>query len=84
MKDFLDAVAKSLREDGLEVITIVTGDMPARTIVAIGEDVDADLVMMTSRGRGGVELLLMGSVAERVVQQTPTPVFMVPVQERLE
>ncbi|KAA3646115.1 MAG: universal stress protein [Chloroflexi bacterium] len=82
MKEFLDAVAKSLREDGIEVNTIVTGDMPARTIVTTSEEVDADLVMMTSRGRGGVELLLMGSVAERVVQQTANPVFMVPVQER--
>ena len=84
MKEFLNAVAESLREDGLTVNTVVRGEMPARMIVATVEEAGTDLVMMTSRGRGGVDLLLMGSVAERVVQQTPRPVFMVPVQDRPE
>jgi nucleotide-binding universal stress UspA family protein len=39
------------------------------------------MIMLTSRGRGGLDLLLTGSVAQRVVQQTQIPVFMVPIPE---
>jgi nucleotide-binding universal stress UspA family protein len=79
MRNFLDAVARSLRADGINTRVVVTGSMPARTIVSIGEEEGVDLIMLTSRGRGGLELLFMGSVAERVVQSTQTPIFMVPI-----
>ncbi len=41
------------------------------------------MIMMATRGRGGVDRLWLGSVAERVVQQTRLPVFLVPVHEAL-
>ncbi|MCF6278666.1 MAG: universal stress protein, partial [Anaerolineales bacterium] len=34
--NFLDAVARSLRESGIRVRTMVTGTLPARTIVSVG------------------------------------------------
>lgn len=48
----------------------------------MAEDKDADLIMLTSRGRGGFDLFLLGSVAQRVVEQTPKSVFMVPIRDR--
>jgi nucleotide-binding universal stress UspA family protein len=81
MQKFLEAVARSLREDdGLNVRTIVTGSMPARTIVETAHSEHADMIMITSRGRGGLDYLMVGSVAQRVVENTETPVFIVPVQ----
>lgn len=82
MKKFLEAVARSLREDDLPVETVVTGTLPSRTIVGVGDDQEADMVIITSRGRGGLDLLFMGSVAERVVEQTDLPVFMIPIHDR--
>lgn len=79
IRKFLEAVARSLREDGLRVRIRVGGSMPARTIVSVGEEENADLIMQTSRGRGGLDLLFVGSVAQRVVENTPIPVFMVPI-----
>ncbi|MFQ5617061.1 MAG: universal stress protein [Anaerolineales bacterium] len=79
---FLEAVARSLREDGLDVHTRVTGSTPARTIVSAAEEEDADMIMITSRGRGGLELFLMGSVAQRVVQATENPTFLMPIHDR--
>jgi len=79
MNKFLEAVARSLREDGLSVRILVTGSMPARTIVEVAEQEHADMILITSRGRGGLDLLMMGSVAQRVVQNTQNPVFMVPI-----
>jgi nucleotide-binding universal stress UspA family protein len=82
IRKFLEAVARSLREDGLRVRTVVTGSLPARTIIETGDQECVDMIMLTSRGRGGLDLFFMGSVAERVVQNTELPVFMVPIHER--
>jgi nucleotide-binding universal stress UspA family protein len=79
MQNFLEAVARSLRTDGLEVRTMITGSLPARTIVSVGDEENADLIMMTSRGRSGLESWFTGSVAGRVVEHSKRPVFMVPI-----
>ena len=81
MEKFLDAVARSLREEGIAVQTRVTGNRPAVTIVEIGDEVDADMIVITSRGRGGMDLLMMGSEAHRVVEKTQRLVLLVPVHE---
>ena len=50
---------------------------PAGDIVAFAEDQQADLLVMGSHGRTGMERLLMGSVVELVVRLAPCPVFTV-------
>jgi len=82
MQKFLDAVARSLREEGIRVQTMVMGNRPAVTIVDVSEEVDADLIMITSRGRGGMDLFMMGSVAHRIIEQTTRPVLLVPVHDK--
>ncbi|MDH5505826.1 MAG: universal stress protein [Anaerolineae bacterium] len=82
MNNFLSAVAGSLQNDGVKVRPVVTGSMPSRTIVSVGEEEGVDLIMLTSRGRGGLDLIFTGSVAERVVAQSPKDVFMVPIHDR--
>ena len=83
MKKFLKCVSDSLQEEGLRVRTIVTGSLPARTILTVAEQEAVDLIMLTSRGRGKLELLV-GSVAQRVVEGTDKPIFMMPVPEPLQ
>ena len=84
MDNFLNAVARSLTQDDIEVRIITTGSLPVRTIVSVSDEEDADMIMLTSRGRGGLDLLFMGSVAERVVAQTTKAVFMMPILDRPE
>ncbi|MGB7874500.1 MAG: universal stress protein [Anaerolineales bacterium] len=81
MRKFLSAVARGLRKDGLRVHTLVTGSIPAKTIVEVAAAKHVDLIMMTSRGRGGLKLLFMGSVAEQVVQDSDQMVFMMPIPD---
>jgi len=81
MRKFLSAVARGLRKDGLKVHTIVAGSIPAKTIVDVAASKNVDLIMMTSRGRGGLKLLFMGSVAEQVVQDSDQMVFMMPIPD---
>jgi nucleotide-binding universal stress UspA family protein len=82
MENFLDAVARSLRESDIKVRTMVTGTLPARTIVNVGKDEDVDMIMSTSRGRGGLELFMVGSIAQRIVEQSEKNVFMIPIRDR--
>lgn len=82
MRNFLEAVARSLRGDGIKVRTMVTGSLPARTIVQIANKEKASMIMNTSRGRGGFDLFLLGSEAQRIVEKTTKPVFMMPIHDR--
>jgi universal stress protein A len=50
---------------------------PARTIVAHAKASGIDLIVMGTHGRGAVQHLLMGSVAERVVRSAVCPVLTV-------
>jgi nucleotide-binding universal stress UspA family protein len=81
MRKFLSAVARELRKDGLRVHTVVTGSTPSKAIVEVSKAKHVDMIMMTSRGRGGLKLLFMGSVAERVVQDSDQMVFMLPIPD---
>jgi nucleotide-binding universal stress UspA family protein len=83
MHKYLVSVAESLRTEGLTVRTVVSGSYPARSIVDVGKREGVDLVMITSQGRGGLDLLFMGSVAQQVVQLTDSPVFIIPINKKL-
>lgn len=82
IQKFLSAVARSLRKEKIKVRTLVKGSIPARMILEVSEKEKADMIMITSRGRGNLDILLMGSVAEEVVNNTTLPVLMMPVRDR--
>lgn len=46
-------------------------------IVRVGRDIGADLIVIGSTGRRGLEKLVLGSVAQRVLQTALTPVLVV-------
>lgn len=50
---------------------------PASEILRVAQAVGADLIVMGTHGRRGLKRLLMGSVAEQVVRNSPCPVLTV-------
>jgi nucleotide-binding universal stress UspA family protein len=66
------------RAAGVAVTATLIGGYPGREILAAAADEDADLIVLGSHGRGGVEHLLLGSVAEKVLRKAPCPVMVVP------
>ncbi|USZ67801.1 universal stress protein [Halorussus salilacus] len=57
---------------------------PSRRIVEYAEGEDCDLVVMGTHGRGGIDRLLLGSVAEGVVRACTVPVLTVRVGDEGE
>jgi nucleotide-binding universal stress UspA family protein len=76
-KQQLSLYAERLRERGLEVEQLVREGYPATVIEEEAEHLGADLIVIGSRGRTGLKHLLLGSIAERVVQKAPCPVLTV-------
>jgi len=81
IRNYLLKVSDELRQDGIRASIQVTGSGPARTIVRVGQDEMADLIMLATQGRGGVDRMMVGSVADRVIQNMPCPVFLVPINK---
>jgi nucleotide-binding universal stress UspA family protein len=70
-------LAAELVRPTLIVETIVESGPPAFALAEIARRMDVDLVVVGHRGRGAVKRLLMGSVADRLVQICPKPVTVV-------
>lgn len=81
--DVDQAEVKARAESALEEVSdrdhrvLVTSGHPARRIVELAEDNEADLLVIATHGRTGVRRMLLGSVAEQVIRQAPCPVFTV-------
>jgi nucleotide-binding universal stress UspA family protein len=57
--------------------TLVRVGSPALNIVEVARTLPADLIVISTHGRPGLKHVLLGSVAEHVVQRAPCPVFVV-------
>ncbi len=72
---YLATVAKPLQDQGMTVTSEVRSGSAARELLeAVAAD---DLLVVASHGRGGLERLLIGSVAEEVARKSPAPVLIV-------
>jgi nucleotide-binding universal stress UspA family protein len=80
----LDETANRLRESGIEVASDLLLGVPSQNIVECAEREKADLIIIGTRGLSGVEHLLLGSTAERVVQRSRCPVLAVHPDDGVE
>jgi nucleotide-binding universal stress UspA family protein len=53
-------------------------DEIAADILAVASEVDADVVVLGTRGRGGVKSLMLGSVSNAVLHHADRPVLVIP------
>jgi nucleotide-binding universal stress UspA family protein len=73
----LDEAVRIAEELGLEAKTkLLVGD-PAKKIVAYADAVDADLIVVGSRGFGAISGTLLGSVSRGILHRTTRPVLVV-------
>jgi nucleotide-binding universal stress UspA family protein len=78
----VEDVRERATDAGVESIkATVGGGSPHRVIREYADDHDVDLIVMGTHGRQGVDRLLLGSVAERVVRTAECPVMTVQATE---
>ena len=75
-EEYLADVAADLRARGVRVTLAVRYGDAVAEILAGAREAEADLIAMTTHGRGGLGRLLFGSVAEAVLRHAEVPVFL--------
>lgn len=81
-QDYLEGVALSLRSDGLKVSSIVHEGNPASHIVSEAEREPATLIAMSTHGRSGISRWMLGSITDKVLYATTTPLLIIRPQQQ--
>jgi nucleotide-binding universal stress UspA family protein len=76
-KGYVNYVVGLAEKAGLNASSLITEGRPFERIVHIAKDLNVDLIVMGTYGRRGAERILIGSVAERVIEYASCPVLVV-------
>ena len=89
-KDFVaqleDGAKKAMAEflpkyfEGVKVRGVVLQGDPAEEIMACADEEQADVIIMSSHGRKGLDRLLLGSVVQKVAKYAPQPLLTIQPQ----
>jgi nucleotide-binding universal stress UspA family protein len=71
------AVKDAAQKEGVAVQAFVMSGKPSDAIIQTAKEKNSDLIVLGSHGKTGIERLLMGSVAERVIVLTACAVLVV-------
>ncbi|MGF1492367.1 MAG: universal stress protein [Microcoleaceae cyanobacterium] len=74
----LEEAQSVFTEAGIEAKTMKQEGKPAFTICDVADDIEADLIVIGSRGTGLTEEGAVDSVSNRIINLSPCPVLVVP------
>jgi len=74
-KDELENLEKKEIPPEVKVTSIVKTGKPFVKIIDTATEVNADMIIIATHGHSGVEHILFGSTAEKVVRKAPCPVL---------
>ncbi len=74
-EEALEEVTEAAAARDVPVECVKIDGAPSREIVRYAEEHGCDLIVMGTHGRGGIDRLLLGSVAEKVVRSSKIPVL---------
>jgi nucleotide-binding universal stress UspA family protein len=72
MQEFID---REVADPDFKIEKIIRHGRPFIEIIHVAKEENADLIVIATHGRGGLEHALFGSVAEKVVRKAPCPVL---------
>jgi nucleotide-binding universal stress UspA family protein len=76
-EDYLESIRDRLVADGLDADTVIRRGRPGDEIIDCARELGADVIVMTTHGRSGLSRWIYGSVAERVLHTSETPVLLI-------
>ncbi|MBL0309665.1 MAG: universal stress protein [Bacteroidetes bacterium] len=81
-QNYLDSSKKHLNDETIQT-TLRSGDF-AKAILDTAAELKADVIVMGTHSRRGVEKILLGSVAEQVLNHSSIPLFIIPTRSKEE
>ena len=78
----VQAAAEKMRAAGLDATGLLVQGETVTTILRKAAELDSDMIVVGSHGRGAMYQLLVGSVSEGVLHKSDRPVIVVPVHKR--
>lgn len=77
----VETITADLEDEGIDVVGEVVHGEPLDVIRNAIADSGADIVVMPSHTRTGLQRVLLGSVTEKIVRVSPVPVVTVPMAD---
>jgi nucleotide-binding universal stress UspA family protein len=77
-QDYLDNAKLSLADETIE--TVLKEGGYAENILQTAKEMKADIIVIGTHSRKGLNKVLLGSVAEKVLHNTTIPLFIIPVK----
>ncbi len=78
----IQEIADRLRKAGLDATALLVQGATVETILRKTSELEADMIILGSHGRGAMHQLLVGSVSEGVIHKSECPVLVIPTHER--
>jgi nucleotide-binding universal stress UspA family protein len=78
----LQAYAKQFRSAGLDAVALLVQGSTVQTLLGQAANLQVDLIVIGSHGKGAMKRLLVGSTSEGVLHKTDLPVLVVPTHGR--
>jgi len=73
----MDEFCRKQLKEGDDFKTVVVPGIAYNEVINQGKELGADLIVMGTHGRSGLDHVLFGSTAEKVVRKSPIPVMTV-------
>jgi nucleotide-binding universal stress UspA family protein len=78
----IQKIAKQLRKAGLDTTALLVHGAAVEMILKEASELDVDMIVVGSHGRGAMYQLLLDSVSEGVIHKSRWPVIVVPTHKR--
>ncbi len=76
-KKYISEIESQLKAGGFRTCTLLRVGAVVDVILGVAEEMQVDIIAMSTHGRTGPARWLLGSVAERVVQNSKVPVLLI-------
>jgi nucleotide-binding universal stress UspA family protein len=76
-KNYIAGIENELKAAGFKTSTLLRVGSVAEVILGVAEELQVDVIAMSTHGRTGPARWLLGSIAERVVHNSKIPVLLI-------
>ena len=78
----IQEIANRLRKSGLDTTALLVHGPTVEYILKEASELDVDMIVVGSHGRGAMYQLLVGSVSEGILHDSQCPILVVPTHRR--